>query len=176
MAYFDAVVDHLREVARADLARVHRAEVALRLQGVEHRLHLGDVLLVAAVHQRVAVLQAPDAARDAAVDEADALGRQLLRVLLVVRPAGVAAVHDDVTRLEQLGELVDRGLGRSARRNHHPHHTGAAELVHKLPQAVDIGEVRVAVVSEDGVTRAANPLAHVAAHLAEADETELHQL
>jgi hypothetical protein len=41
---------------------------------------------------------------------------------------------------------------------------------------VDIGEVRVAVVSEDGVARAADPLAHVAAHLAEADETELHQL
>ncbi|GAA4553908.1 hypothetical protein GCM10023097_52070 [Streptomyces collinus] len=41
---------------------------------------------------------------------------------------------------------------------------------------MDIGEVRVAVVSEDGVTCAADPLAHVAAHLAEADETELHQL
>ncbi|GHA41925.1 hypothetical protein GCM10010303_61290 [Streptomyces purpurascens] len=41
---------------------------------------------------------------------------------------------------------------------------------------MDIGEIRVAVVSEDGVARAADPLAHVAAHLAEADETELHQL
>ncbi|GGV18973.1 hypothetical protein GCM10010293_13630 [Streptomyces griseoflavus] len=41
---------------------------------------------------------------------------------------------------------------------------------------MDIGEVRVAVVSEDGVPCAADPLAHVAAHLAEADETELHQL
>ncbi|GAB2831669.1 hypothetical protein GCM10027073_70110 [Streptomyces chlorus] len=41
---------------------------------------------------------------------------------------------------------------------------------------MDIGEVRIAVVSENGVARAANPLTHVAAHLAEADETELHQL
>ncbi|GAB7103004.1 hypothetical protein JCM4814A_13180 [Streptomyces phaeofaciens JCM 4814] len=41
---------------------------------------------------------------------------------------------------------------------------------------MDIGEVRVAVESDDGVAGAADPLAHVAAHLAEADETELHQL
>ncbi|GHD38874.1 hypothetical protein GCM10010335_38240 [Streptomyces galbus] len=41
---------------------------------------------------------------------------------------------------------------------------------------MDIRDVRVAVVPDDGVARAAYPLAHVAAHLAEADETELHQL
>ena len=34
--------------------------------------------------------------------------------------------------------------------------------------------VRVAVVADDGVPGAADPLAHVAAHLAEADQTELH--
>ncbi len=108
----DAVVNHLREVAGADLARVDRAEIALGLQRVEDRLDLRDVLGGAAVHQRVAVLQAPDAAGDAAVDEADALLGELLRVLLVVRPARVAAVDDDVAGLQQLGQLVDRGLGR----------------------------------------------------------------
>ncbi len=47
----DAVVDHLGEVAGADLARVDRAELALGLERVEDRLDLGDVLLGAAVHQ-----------------------------------------------------------------------------------------------------------------------------
>ncbi|GHF04655.1 hypothetical protein GCM10017776_22940 [Streptomyces griseoluteus] len=41
---------------------------------------------------------------------------------------------------------------------------------------MDVREVRVAVVSDDGVACAADALTHVAAHLAEADETELHQL
>ena len=176
MRVLDAVVDHLGEVARADLAGVDGADVALGLERVEDRLDLGDVLGVAAVHQRVAVLQAPDAAGDAAVDEADALGGQLLGVLLVVRPAGVAAVHDDVAGRQQLGQLVDGGLGRGTGRDHHPHHARALEPAHQLLEAVDIGEVRVAVVSDDGVACAADALAHVAAHLAEADETELHQM
>ena len=51
----------------------------------------------------------------------------------------------------------------------------ALELAHQLLEAVDIGDVRVAVVSDDGVAGAADALAHVAAHLAETDETELHQ-
>src|SRR3954471_10773886 len=171
----DAVVDHLREVAGADLASVHRTGVALGLEGVEDRLHLGDVLRVTAVHQRVAVLQAPHTTGDAAVDEADALGGQLPGVLLVVRPAGVPAVHHHVTGLQELGQLVDGRLGRRAGRDHHPHDPRALQRVHKLLQAVDIGEVRVAVVSDHGEACAADPLAHVAAHLAEADETELHQ-
>ena len=79
----DAVVDHLAEVAGADRAGVHEARtrhllaglvlLRRRLEGVEDRLHLGDVVLAAADHQRVAVLQAPDAAGDAGVDVADAL-------------------------------------------------------------------------------------------------------
>ena len=54
-------------------AGVHEAELALGLERVEGRLDLGDVLGGAAAHQGVAVLQAPHAAGDAAVDEADAL-------------------------------------------------------------------------------------------------------
>lgn len=171
----DAVVNHLREVARADLARVDRAELAHRLEGVEDRLHLLDVLGLAAVHQRIAVLQAPDAAGDTAVDEADALGLQLRRVLLVIRPARVAAVHHDITGGEQLAELVDGRLGGRAGRDHHPHDPWRSQLVHKLTEAVDIGEIRVAVVADDRVAGLADAQAHVAAHLAETDETELHR-
>ena len=53
----DAVVDHLGEVAGAGLlAGVHEAALALGLERVEGRLDLGDVLVGAAAHQRVAVL------------------------------------------------------------------------------------------------------------------------
>ena len=70
----------------------------VRTQRVEGGLHLGDVVGIAAGHQGIAVLEAPDAAADAAVDEADALSAELGRVLLVVGPARVAAVDDDVAR------------------------------------------------------------------------------
>jgi hypothetical protein len=96
-AVLDAVVHHLGEVPGADLAGVHEAGVALGLEDVEERLHPRDVLVVAAAHQRVALGQAPDAAADAAVDEADALGGQLLAVPHVVGVAGVAAVDQHVT-------------------------------------------------------------------------------
>ena len=69
---------------------------------------------VAAGHQRVAVLQAPHAAGDAAVDEADALLGEQVGVHLVVGPAGVAAVDHDVALVEQLGEGLDRLPGRVA--------------------------------------------------------------
>ena len=66
-------MDHLGEVPGAGLAGVDEAGLALGLERVERRLHLGDVLLGAAAHQGVAVLEAPDPAGDTAVDVADAL-------------------------------------------------------------------------------------------------------
>ena len=117
----DAVVDHLREMARADRPGVHEARAALcwpdssvarRLERVEDRLHLGDVLLRAADHQRVAVLQAPHAAGDAGVDVADALLAAQHVVHLVVGVLGVAPVDDHIARVEQAGQLLDRLPGR----------------------------------------------------------------
>ena len=76
----DAVVDHLGEVPGADLAGVHETELALGLERLKIGISGGDrVGLVAAAHQRVAVLQTPDAAGDAAVDEPDALLRRAVR-------------------------------------------------------------------------------------------------
>ena len=84
----DAVVDHLGEVAGADLAGVHGAELALGLEGVEGRLDLRDVVGRAAVHQGVAVLQTPHPTGDAAVDEPDALLGQHLAVAPGRRSSG----------------------------------------------------------------------------------------
>ncbi|GAA3126252.1 hypothetical protein GCM10017687_45980 [Streptomyces echinatus] len=59
-------------------------------------------------------------------------------------------------------------------RDHHPHLAGRVQLLDQFGEALDVGDLRVAVVADDGVAGAADPLAHVAAHLAETDETELH--
>ena len=103
----DAVVNHLGEVPGTDTSRVHESGVALGLQCVEDRLDLLDVLLVATGHQRIAVLEAPHASADTAVDVADALFCGECSVLLVVGPTRVATVDDDVALVEQLQELFD---------------------------------------------------------------------
>ena len=138
----DAVVDHLREVPGADLAGVHPAELALGLERVEDRLDELDVLLVAAGHQRVAVLQAPDAAGDAAVDEADALVREELGVGLVVGPARVAAVDDDVALRQQPLERLHGLPGRLARRDHHPDRPRGGQCLDHRLEAVHVAERR----------------------------------
>src|SRR3546814_9035539 len=121
---FDAVVDHLGEVAGADLPGVNRTEIAqvggLRLERVEGRLDLRDVLGRAAVHQRIAVLQAPHAAGDTTVDIADLLLLQQLGVDQVVGPAGVAAIDHDVPGAEQAAPGLDGLAGRVTGRHHHP--------------------------------------------------------
>ena len=102
-AVLDAVVHHLRVVPGADLAGVHEALVARALgaQRVEDRHRLLHVGRGAADHQAVAVVQPPDAAGDAAVEVADALGLEQLLVLGVVGELAVAAVDDQVALVEQ---------------------------------------------------------------------------
>ncbi len=172
----DAVVNHLGEVAGARLlAGVHEAGVTLGLERVEGGLHLGDVGVGAAAHQGVAVLQAPDPAGDTAVDEPDALRGQEVGVDLVVGPLGVAAVDDQVTLAEELGELLDGVAGRVARRDHHPDDLRARQLPDHLGQARGVGDVRVAVVADHRVPGVAQAAPHVATHLAETDESEFHE-
>ena len=79
-----------------------------------------DRLLGPADHHAIAALDPPDAAAGADVDVMDALGLDRggpADVVLVVR---VAAVDDDVARPEELGQLLDRGLGRARRRGPSP--------------------------------------------------------
>ena len=111
-------MNHLGEVAGADVTGVDEAGVTLRLQRVEERLNERDVFVAAAGHQRVAVFQAPDAAGDAAVDETDCPCWTSSRgVALVVGVLRITAVDHHVTGDEQLAELVDgllRGCARPA--------------------------------------------------------------
>ena len=102
----------------------------------------------------------------------------------VVVPVRVAAVDDRVARLEQPGELVDRLLRRVAGGHHQPDHARRVELGDEVlerrragrPVALG-GADRVfgEVERDDLVVRVAvDAMDHVAAHLAEADEAELH--
>jgi hypothetical protein len=145
-----------------------------RPQRIEDRLHLGDVVLRAAHHQRVAVLQAPDAAGDAGVDVADPLLPQQDVVELVVGELRVPALDHDVPGAEQPRQLLDGLPGRVPRGDHHPHHARRGQCLDQRGQAVDVPLARRVVVSDHLVTGAAQPLGHVAAHLAQPDQPQLH--
>src|SRR6185312_6199997 len=86
----------------------------------EDRIEVIDSLLRAADHHAVAALDAPDAARRAAIDIVDALLGQLLGAADVVLVVGIAAVDDDVLRRQQAVETLDRLFGDPAGGQHHP--------------------------------------------------------
>ena len=60
--------------------------------------------------------------------------------------------------------------------HHHPDDARGVELLdHRRPASVTSETVGVAVVAHDLVPGAADALAHVAAHLAQTDQTQLHR-
>ena len=59
-------------------------------------------------------------------------------------------------------------------RHHDPHDARRLELLDHVGQGARVGDRLVAVVADDLVAGAAEPLAHVAAHLAQTDQTQLH--
>src|SRR6185437_7862908 len=69
---FDAVVDHLHEVARADWADAAPALVTGRSECFKNGLQAIDDFFIAADHHAVAFLEAPHAAAGAAIDIVDA--------------------------------------------------------------------------------------------------------
>ena len=100
--------------------RAHVAVAILWGQRLEDRLAVLEDLALAADHQAVALFQAPDAAAGAAVHVVQPAGADLLRAADRVVEVGVAAVDDDVARLEQRHHVVQRVVGHLAGRHHHP--------------------------------------------------------
>ena len=72
------------------------------------------------------------AAGHAAADEVQAAGADLLLAADGVREVGVAGVDDDVTRLHEVGERVDHGVGRLTGLDHDDGGARLDEAVHEF--------------------------------------------
>ena len=108
----DAVVHHLHEVPGAVVADVGDARLALgdRGDGLQDRAEGHPGLVRAAGHDRGSEQGALLAAGDAGADEVDAGLAHRLLAADGVGEQGVAAVDDDVARLEHVHERVDDGI------------------------------------------------------------------
>jgi hypothetical protein len=95
-------------------------------------------------------------------------------VLEVIGEPGVAAIDDEVALVHEVGELGDGVTRRRPGRHHHPDDARSLEGLDHRGHGAHVGHLGVTVVPDDLVTGAAQALPHVAAHLAETDETELH--
>src|SRR6185437_1421018 len=86
----------------------------------EDRVEMIHSLFRTPDHQAVAALDAPDAAGGAAIDVANVLLGQFLGAADVVLVEGIAAIDDDVVRLQQAAEMFDRLFGNLAGGQHNP--------------------------------------------------------
>ena len=153
-------------------------------EGCEYRIEVIDRLLRTADHHAIAALNAPDAARSAAVDVANALNRKFFGVMDIVLVKGIAAVDDDVVPVQQAAELLDRLFGHLTRRQHQPN--GARRFLKRLDHILQrvhrrcalyrqrLTRLGIGVEHHAGVPRLHQASRHVAAHFAETDETDLH--
>ena len=150
-AVLDAVVDHLHEVAGAARAAMQvaalggaagrlasrraRRRLDARGESGEDRARAGERRpRLAADHQAVAPLQAPDAAARADVHVVDALRLQLGRAPDVVVVVGVAAVDHHVVAREERNQGAERRID-DGRRHHHPDERGAWRAGGRSPRA-----------------------------------------
>ena len=99
---------------------------------------------------------------------------ELRGVPRVVGELAVAAVDDEIVGLEQAGQLVDRRICRATGRDHHPHQAWCGEGLDHLLEAARVADLGIEVVARDLDAGFAQPLAHVAAHLAEPHESDVH--
>ena len=131
---FDAVVHHLDEVAGAVEADVGHARFAFGLgrDGFENRLQGLPGFLGTTRHHGRTKQGAFLATGHAAADEVQAAGADLLLAADGVREVGVAGVDDDVTRLHQVGERVDHGVGRLTGLDHDDGGAWLDEAVHEF--------------------------------------------
>ena len=104
-----------------------------RRQRLEDRIETLDRLVRAADHHAVAALQTPHAAAGAHIHVVDSLRREFLGAADIVDIVGVAAVDEDVSRLE-IGHEVSDGFVHDCRRDHQPDCPRLVELLHEVLQ------------------------------------------
>jgi len=159
----DAVVHHLHEVSgavRADVRAARRA-VDHRRDALQHRADEGVRLLRAPRHDAGAVKRALLAAADPGADVQQPAVGEGRGPPDCVDVAGIAAVDDHVTLLQQLGELLDHGVGPGAGLHHHDHPARPGQRLDKIRQAVGADELAlVAVVVQELVSATGVPVVH----------------
>ena len=187
-AVFDAVVNHLDEVAGAGRAAMQispfggRPAFATGGERCQDRVEVPDGFVRPADHQAVAAVKAPDAAARPDVDEMDAGGADARARIDGVAVVGVAAVDDDVAGLKQGREPV-HVFGNDPRWQHEP---ARARLLQEAGEMLDavgtprsfldqlLDAVGVDVVDDAFMAGAQKPAHHVGAHPAKADHPDLH--
>ena len=145
---FDAVVHHLDEMAGAvwpamQIALLGRAGAQFLAsrrgrdvapaggQGRKNRIETLNHRLFAADHHAVAALQPPHPAAGPDIDIVDPPRHQLLGAPDIVDVVGIAAVDQDVVRLEGRQDIRD-GLVDNGRRHHQPDHPRLLQLFHQI--------------------------------------------
>ena len=146
-AVLDAVVNHLHVVAGA--GRTHVRVAILRRQRGEDRLAVLHRRVAAADHQAVAVLQSPDAAARAAVDELDLRLGELAAAADRVVEVGIAAVDDDVAGGQHGSQRGDRLVDRIAGRHHDPDDARRRERLHDRCEIRRAGRAERLVFRDD---------------------------
>jgi hypothetical protein len=165
--------------------RRSRNIAAARRKGREDRIETIDHGFVAADHQTIAALQAPDAPAGAGIDIMDAFRRDLLGAPDIVLPKRIAAIDDDVVTLQQRSERGDGLLRRAARGQHDPDSARRLEAPHEIVQTRGTGDLAagqrtnrfgVAIEYDTFVTVGGKAAGDVATHPSQADDPKLHHL
>ena len=135
VAVFDAVVDHLDEVARSIIANpvaAGRAVVYLGGDGLEDRLNVRPGFGAAAGHNRWPVACAFFAAGYARADKEHALGLDVFGPADRVVEVAVTAIDDDIAFFKVRDYLIDECIHGRAGLNEQHHAAGALQRRYEL--------------------------------------------
>ena len=101
--------------------------------------------------------------------------RHLVEVLGVTDVVDLRShVEHEVTGLEDVGELAHGLAGDVPGRDHDPQRAGRRQRLRERLQRGHVGDLGAGVVADHLMAGVADPLAHVRAHLAQTDQTQLH--
>jgi len=169
------VIEAARFAKASDRARTRCERGKDRIESLHHGV-------LAADHQAISALAAPDAAAGSNIHVMDALAGKVLRAPDIVHVIGIAAVDDDVPGREVREHLIDgRVHGRGG--DHQPHRPWRLELLHEIDdrrRADRVGSNQFLdllgrpVEHHTLMTTGQQPMDHVGAHTAESDHSELH--
>ncbi len=117
---FDAIVDHLHEMAGATGTDISPPFVCCWSQGLEDGAQLLHDGLIAANHHAVTLGQPPNATTGPNIDEMEAFLFEHRRPAQRIFVIAVATINDAVAGRQNPDQLFNSLLGRLPRRNHNP--------------------------------------------------------